>query len=132
VKLQHLLNYRKELIAEHDEELAAVDRLISREKAKAPVTQTDNGNAENKLRHHKKKAFPLPTVSPAVTKALQKMGNGNFTKDHVIAYLNQMKVPMETWGPRAVGLNLWRRAKAGELEVVEEGKGGSSVVYRKA
>jgi hypothetical protein len=133
VNLQDLLDYRTDLVSEHEEELAAIDRLINRERNKAGSAHALNGTTAHRSvkRRRKKRGFPLATVSPAITKALQQLGNGNFTKDTVIAYLNQKKIPMEGWGPRAVGVNLWRRAKTGEIVVVEEGKGGSPVVYRK-
>lgn len=128
VNYDDLLNYRRDLVAEHQSELAAIDRLMARERAKQPTNHNTNGSSvAAPTRVSGRKA----SVGPAISKALGKIGNGNFTKEHVIAYLNQMGVSMEGWGPRAVGVNLWRRAKVGELAVVKDGKGGGEVIYRK-
>jgi hypothetical protein len=129
VNHEDLLNYRRDLVAEHQAELAAIDRLIARERGKQSGNHNTNGSsAVEPTRASGRKA----SVGPAISKALGKIGNGNFTKEHVIAFLNQAGVSMEGWGPRAVGVNLWRRAKVGELAVVKNGKGGGEVIYRKS
>lgn len=130
MNLNDLVTYRRDLVFEHEAELAAIDRLIARERAKQP-TQPDSNGTTAPRPLSTTGGGPRASVAQSIGKVLGKIGNGNFTKEHVIASLTQMGVSMEGWGPRAVGVNLWRRAKAGELAVVQEGKGGGTVVYRK-
>jgi hypothetical protein len=127
VNLNDLVNYRRELVAEHQSELAAIDRLIARERGKQPE-QNDNRRSEDASTIGSARGAP---VAQSVQKALGKIGNGHFTTDHIIAVLNQMGVSMEGWGPRAVGVNLWRRANTGELGIVQKGTAGRPVIYRK-
>ena len=132
VNLSDLQDYRRELVTEHEAELAAVDRLIVREKSRHPSGTTSNGAAHpvTTTRRRARKLSP----GAAISRVLQTIGNGEFTKEHVAAHINQMGISMDGWGPRAIGVNLWRRAKDGELVTVREGKGGKGgapVVYRK-
>jgi hypothetical protein len=130
VNLKDLQRYRQELVSDHESELAAIDRLIARERMKLPVHNMNGNQVANTTT--RSVSHGLPSVAPAVKSALDKIGNGNFTKDQVVGLLNQMGVSMEDWGPRAVGINLWRRARAGELAVVRKGGGGAEAVYKKA
>lgn len=127
VNLNDLVNYRREIVSEHQAELAAIDRLIGRERGKQSP-ETNNGNSDRNPTTES--GVPAP-VALSIEKALGKIGNGNFTQEHIKAMLNQMGVSMKGWGPRAIGVNLWRRAKQGELVTVQRGTSGSPVVYRK-
>lgn len=126
MNLKDLLNYRGELVSEHQSELAAIDRLIARERGKqsseSSIGRSDDDTTDS--------GVGAP-VAQSIGKALGKIGNGNFTQETVKAMLNQMGVSMEGWGSRAIGVNLWRRAKMGELVTVQRGTSGSPVVYRK-
>jgi hypothetical protein len=127
VNLKDLVNYRREIVSEHQAELAAIDRLIGRERGKQ-LPEISNGSSDANSTTQSGLGAP---VALSIDKALGKIGNGDFTQDHIKAMLNQMGVSMKGWGRRAIGVNLWRRAKDGQLVTVQRGTSGSPVVYRK-
>lgn len=117
-----LEDYKRELLSEHREEIAAIDRLISRERNK---TASSNGAQPTILitaRTRRRLSFPS-----VVTSALKKM-TGEFDRDTLLQQI-QADYPSFTSSSGKVARELWKRSRNGELKVVSKGAGRIPAIY---
>ena len=127
MNLNDLENYRREMVTEHQSELAAIDRLIARERSKlVPVQQ--NGarrsiHATSRVERHSR------TISSVVAEAIDQF-KGEFTR-HDVTDLARSMYPVGRLNPRTIGIILWKMAKQGDVKTVREGAGQIPAVYRK-
>jgi hypothetical protein len=120
-----LEQYKLELIAEHDAEIAAIDRLIARERNKPSASL--NGSIGTgvavtaRVRHRR-------TVASVVKEAAMQL-TGKFTRKQVAARIESLyatKLPT-----RSVAVELWKLSRAGEIEAVKEGRGRTPATYKR-
>jgi hypothetical protein len=127
MNLNDLENYRREMVTEHQSELAAIDRLIARERSKVvPVQQ--NG-ARRSIRATSRVQRHPRSISRVVADAISQL-KGEFTR-HDVTELARSMYPIERLNPRTIGIILWKMAKQGEVRTVREGAGQVPAVYRK-
>ena len=119
-----LERYKQELVAEHREEIAAVDRLIARERSKHSTTNGSYpvGSAVASLPRQRR---PNDIVRETVTKM-----PGEFTREDVQARITQIfgACPLER---QVLTLELWKLANENVLETVSQGRGRTPAVYRR-
>jgi len=119
-----LEDYKRELIAEHREEIAAIDRLIARERSK---TASVNG-ARQPIQITARPRGRM-SLRATVTAVLKKM-SGEIDRDMVIQQI-QSEYPAFTGTSSQIARELWKRAKAGELKTIQEGRGRIAAIYAK-
>ena len=124
-----LERYRREVMEEHRAELAAIDRLIGRERGKQPPVPASN---------HAQGSFHLATrvsvrksrsTSSLVHEAIQKT-TGDFNRKD-IANIIAADHPNSVLRDRALRITLWRLSVDGKIRTVSGGRGRIPAVYRK-
>lgn len=121
-----LEQYKRELIAEHVAEMAAIDRLIARERSK-PV-ESLNGSSETRAATAGPPMKYRRSTASVVKESVMQL-TGRFTRRHVaarIAKLYATQIPT-----RSVAVELWKLAQAGEIETVKEGRGRIPATYKR-
>jgi hypothetical protein len=113
-----LEQYKLELIAEHEAEIAAIDRLIGRERNKPPASL----NGTTMTRHRR-------TVASVVKEAAMQL-TGKFTRKHVAARIESL-YPTTRISTRSVAVELWKLARDGEIETVKGGRGRTPATYKR-
>jgi hypothetical protein len=121
-----LEQYKAELIAEHQAEIAAIDRLIARERNK-PQGSFNGSTAihlptTERVRHRRSAA--------SIVKEATMQLNGKFTRKHVASSIAE-HYPNSPLATRTVAVELWKLARAGEIETVEEGRGRTPAMYKR-
>ena len=119
-----LEQYKRELMEEHSQEIAAIDRLIARERSK-----TVSVNGAHSPIHVTARIRRRISVPSAVTSALKK-ASGQFDKDTVVEQI-RAAYPAFTGTASRVARELWKRAKNGELKTIQPGRGRISAIYSK-
>ena len=126
MNIQTLEDYKRELLSEHKEEIAAIDRLIARERRQ--TEPTSNGaqsvTSSGGVRVRRRMSFPA-MVSSILRKVTE-----DFDKDTVFNEMQSL-YPSSTATPSKVARELWRRSRDGELKTVQAGRGRIPAVYRK-
>jgi hypothetical protein len=118
-----LEQYKLELIAEHQAEIAAIDRLIARERSKPPGSLNGSGvDTTERVRQRR-------TAASIVKEATMQL-NGKFTRKHVAASIAE-RYPNSPLNTRKVAVELWKLARDGEIETVEPGRGRIPAKYQK-
>lgn len=117
-----LEEYKRQLLAEHKAEIAAIDRLIARERTQS----SSNGAVAPTITARSRRRASLSAMVSAALKSQTE----DFDKD-VIFHSIQSQYPSFTGTPSNVARELWKRARAGELHTVQEGRGRIPAVYAK-
>lgn len=123
MKFEDLETYRRELLQDHEHELAALDRLIARERANSQLRPQRNGSISTEPGSNQR-PIGVPSgvsITDKILKAAAKF-SGNFTSAQVFGMLNNL-YPSESWVPRAVSRTLWRLGNEGKLRTVQKGEG---------
>jgi len=118
-----LEQYKVELIAEHQAEVAAIDRLIARERSKPPGLNGSGVATTARVRHRR-------TVASVVKKAVMQLP-GTFTRKHVAARIESIYGLATQIPRRSVAVELWKLARDGEIETVKEGRGRIPATYKR-
>lgn len=131
---QELEQYKQELMAEHHAEIAALDRLITRERGKPATGSSANGAGRGVAG-----VDTLPRVPPMVRirrsaaglvkEAVMQMPQ-RFTRKDVGAFLGK-SYPNSPLPTRTVAVELWKLAQANEIETIKEGRGRIPARYRR-
>jgi hypothetical protein len=110
-----LKKYKQQVMIEHRDEIAAIDRLIAREEAKPA---SPNGVAGVDY---------LPRPNEMLRKTVSGMG-GEFTREDVTKRIIQLygACPLER---QQMTVELWKLSRAGVLKTVREGRGRTPAVY---
>jgi hypothetical protein len=120
-----LEEYKRELIAEHKAEIAAIDRLIARERRQE--TPSANGSVVSAGSNTRvRRRLSLATM---VGSAIKKMET-DFDREMIFQQI-QLQAPAFTGTQQKVARELWKRAQDGELKVVSKGAGRIPAIYRK-
>jgi len=116
-----LEEYKQELIAENESDMAAIDRLIARERNKSIASL--NGASGNPMIRHRRSAAAI------VKEALMQL-SGKFTRVDVASSIAK-RYPASPLPRRTVAVELWKLARDGELQTVKEGRGRIPAKYQK-
>jgi hypothetical protein len=116
-----LEQYKRELIDEHKAEIAAIDRLIQRERNKQSASQPSPNGAADMTRLRR-------SVASVVKEAALKF-SGQFTRKQVAQRIAET-YPNSPLSTRNVAVELWKLARDGELETVKEGRGRIPAKYK--
>jgi hypothetical protein len=120
-----LEQYKLELIAEHQAEIAAIDRLIARERSK-PVGSL-NGSIEKDAATGPPVKYRRSAASLVKEAAMQL--SGKFTRKQVAARISS-SYPNSPLSTRSVAVELWKLARDGEIQTVKEGRGRTPATYK--
>lgn len=126
MNLQDLVQYRLELIAEQEAEIAAIDRLIARERNKPPAS-VNNGSTAGGVPITARARYRSVR---AVVKAAVGQIPGKFTRKEVADRI-ALIYPAAKISTRSVAVELWKLARAKEIETVEEGRGRIPATYKR-
>jgi hypothetical protein len=116
-----LQQYKEQLIAEHRQEIAAIDRLIARE-----ALNSGSRNGATKPIEPQK---PPEQRRDMLRNVLSGMP-GEFTRDEVEARMKQM-YGVCPYDRQSLAIELWKFSRGDTLEVVKEGRGRIPAVYRR-
>jgi hypothetical protein len=121
-----LEEYKRELLSEHKEEIAAIDRLIARERRQTEPSSNGSQSATSSGGVRVRRRMSFPTMVSATLRKITE----DFDKDTVFHEI-QSQYPSFTGTPSKVARELWKRSRDGELKVVQKGAGRIPAIYRK-
>jgi len=125
MNVTELEQYKSDLIAEHNAEIAAIDRLIARERNKPP--ESLNGATATAV-HPTERVRHRRSAASIVKEATMHL-SGNFTRKHVSDSI-AARYPNSPLDSRTVAVELWKLGREGEIETVEEGRGRIPATYK--
>lgn len=117
-------------MTEHDAEIAAIDRLIARERSKPTGSSSPNGSGNSVAG-----IFTLPRVrlrrsaAGLVKEAVLQMPQ-RFTRKDIGAYIAKV-YPHSPLPTRTLAVELWKLAQSNEIETVKEGRGRIPARYKR-
>ncbi len=122
---KELEQYKQEIISEHESEIAAIDRLIARERNKPSASA--NGWREVPITARKRGRPRRKSAASIVREAVSQAGR-RFSRKGIAAYAEAEGTPLTS---RTVSVELWKMAKAGEIRTIKEGRGRIPAQYEK-
>jgi hypothetical protein len=123
--LNDLEEYKRELLAEHGQEIAAIDRLIARERSKDTSPNGTQSSVQITARVRRRMS-----LSAMVEAAVKKM-TGDFDREQVVQEMQAQNPGFNFGTQRGIGRELWKLMRDGELKTVQTGRGRIPAVYRK-
>jgi hypothetical protein len=126
MNINTLEDYKRELLAEHKEEIAAIDRLIARERRQTEPSSDGAQAATSSGQVRVRRRMSFPSIVSAILRKL----TDDFDKDTVFHEI-QSQYPSFTGTPSKVARELWKRSRDGELKVVQKGAGRIPAIYKK-
>jgi hypothetical protein len=132
MNVSELEQYKHQLIAEHAEEIAAVDRLIYRERGRNTHENLNAalpfaGNLETRVIQRRRRMSAAAMVQEAVDKIAK---GTEFTRQDVMRRISD-EHPHAQWDARRVAVELWHLSRNGTLKTIEAGRGRIPARYRK-